>query len=47
VNPILDVWQALHPRDFPNYASGSWGPEAADKLIEKDGHQWHYYKLER
>ena len=47
VNPILDVWQALHPRDFPNYAAGSWGPEAADKLIEKDGHQWHYYKLER
>jgi hypothetical protein len=26
VNPILDVWQALHPRDFPNYAAATWGP---------------------
>ncbi|MFM8983796.1 MAG: glucose-6-phosphate dehydrogenase, partial [Spartobacteria bacterium] len=47
VNPILDVWQALHPRDFPNYAAGSWGPEAADKLLEKDGHHWHFYHLAR
>jgi glucose-6-phosphate 1-dehydrogenase len=47
VNPILDVWQALHPRDFPNYASGTWGPEAADKLIEKSGHSWHHYSLKK
>ena len=25
VDPILDVWSALKPRDFPNYAAGSWG----------------------
>ena len=47
VNPILDVWQALPARDFPNYASGTWGPEAADHLIAKTGHKWHHYKLER
>ena len=38
--PILDVWQALPPRDFPNYASGTWGPRSADELIERDGRQW-------
>ncbi len=40
VQPVLDVWQALPPRDFPNYAAGSWGPEEADQLIRSDGRQW-------
>ena len=40
VQPILDVWQTLKPRDFPNYAAGSWGPTAADKLIARDGRAW-------
>ena len=37
VEPILDVWKALPPRDFPNYAAGTWGPKEADDLIEGDG----------
>jgi glucose-6-phosphate 1-dehydrogenase len=45
VNPILDVWGALKARDFPNYESGSWGPAASDHLVEKGGHNWHYYQL--
>jgi len=40
VSPILDVWSAIPARDFPNYASGSWGPAEADQLLEKDGRQW-------
>jgi glucose-6-phosphate 1-dehydrogenase len=40
VAPILDVWQALTPRNFPNYAAGSWGPKEADELIERDGRKW-------
>jgi len=40
VTPILDVWQALPPRDFPNYAAGSWGPAEADALLERDGRKW-------
>lgn len=47
VNPILDVWSALKARDFPNYEAGTWGPAAADHLIQKSGHEWHYYQLER
>jgi glucose-6-phosphate 1-dehydrogenase len=39
--PILDVWGALPPRDFPNYTAGSWGPAAADKLLERDHRVWH------
>jgi glucose-6-phosphate 1-dehydrogenase len=38
--PILDVWASLPPRDFPNYAAGSWGPVAADALLGQDHRQW-------
>ena len=40
VNPILDVWGALAPRDFPNYAAGTWGPTEADALLARGGHAW-------
>jgi len=40
VDPILDVWAALPPRKFPNYAAGTWGPKAADELLERDERQW-------
>jgi glucose-6-phosphate 1-dehydrogenase len=41
VEPILDIWKALPARNFPNYASGSWGPKEADDLIKRDGRNWH------
>jgi glucose-6-phosphate 1-dehydrogenase len=40
IQPILDVWHALPPRGFPNYAAGSWGPREADELLARDGHSW-------
>jgi glucose-6-phosphate 1-dehydrogenase len=40
VAPVLDVWKALPPRNFPNYAAGTWGPQEADDLIAKDGREW-------
>ncbi len=40
VQPILDLWSALPPRDFPNYAPGSWGPTAGDTLLQQDGREW-------
>jgi len=36
VQPLLDAWAKAKP-DFPDYASGSEGPEVADTLIGKDG----------
>ena len=42
VQPILDVWKALPARDFPNYASGTWGPKEADALLERDGKRWRH-----
>jgi len=44
VNPVLDVWKALPPRNFPNYPSGCWGPKESDELIEKDGRKWRNFE---
>lgn len=41
VQPILNAWKTNKPTHFPNYDSGSWGPKAADLLIEKDGRKWY------
>ncbi len=40
VSPVLDAWSAVPPADFPNYPSGSWGPESASMLIAQDGRSW-------
>ncbi len=40
LTPILDYWEKKKPADFPNYSAGTWGPKAADNLIEKDGRRW-------
>ena len=40
VMPILEVWGARKPINFPNYSPDSWGPEDAEALIAKDGHTW-------
>jgi glucose-6-phosphate 1-dehydrogenase len=39
--PILDVWQTLPARNFPNYpARNAWGPADADELMRRDGRSW-------
>jgi glucose-6-phosphate 1-dehydrogenase len=45
VDPVLDVWTALPPRSFPNYAAGSWGPKESDELMARDGRQWRKIPL--
>jgi glucose-6-phosphate 1-dehydrogenase len=40
VQPILDVWAATKPTDFPNYVAGTTGPAAADELLARDGRAW-------
>ncbi len=40
VTPILQAWEKRPAPEFPNYAAGTWGPEAADKFLERDGRRW-------
>ena len=37
---ILDYWEAHPAPDFPNYKSGTWGPEVSNRLLERSGRQW-------
>jgi glucose-6-phosphate 1-dehydrogenase len=45
VDPVLDVWNALPPRNFPNYAAGTWGPKESDELLARDGRYWRKIPL--
>ena len=40
VDPIIARWEDQAPADFPNYESGTWGPERARELIEQEGRNW-------
>lgn len=44
VSPLLDVWRALPPRNFPNYPAGTWGPKDADELMDRDGRRWRNFE---
>jgi glucose-6-phosphate 1-dehydrogenase len=40
LDPVLEHWRKNPAADFPNYAAGTWGPEAADELLAEQGHSW-------
>ncbi len=40
VTPILEAWAGQPAPAFPDYAAGTWGPTAADQLMETDGRRW-------
>ena len=40
IQGILDEWQDQPPETVLTYDSGSWGPQAADEFIWRDGRRW-------
>jgi glucose-6-phosphate 1-dehydrogenase len=40
VTPILDEWEHNTQSAIPTYAAGTWGPRAAEELLERDGRRW-------
>ena len=40
VDPIITAWSEQPAPDFPNYEAGTWGPEAADDLLAREGRRW-------
>ncbi|RYE89166.1 MAG: glucose-6-phosphate dehydrogenase, partial [Myxococcales bacterium] len=38
--PVLDVWRASYPTEFPDYPAGSWGPHSASMPLVRDGYTW-------
>ncbi len=40
VDPIIESWATMPAPDFPNYEAGTWGPEAADDMLAREGRRW-------
>jgi glucose-6-phosphate 1-dehydrogenase len=40
ITPILENWAKESPKQFPNYAAGTWGPAESDALLQADGRSW-------
>jgi len=40
VDPIVERWESMPPANGSVYPAGSWGPPAADRLIEGNGRAW-------
>ncbi len=40
VDPIIKRWDNTPAPQFPNYQSGSWGPEESNELLRNDSRQW-------
>jgi glucose-6-phosphate 1-dehydrogenase len=45
IMPVLEGWEEQMPVDFPNYESGTWGPDKAEVLIAQDGRSWSCEKV--
>jgi glucose-6-phosphate 1-dehydrogenase len=40
LTPVMTAWANTPPIEFPDYRSGTWGPESAEVLIAQDGRSW-------
>jgi len=40
VDSITNAWRGDPANTIASYPAGTWGPEEANALIEKDGHTW-------
>jgi glucose-6-phosphate 1-dehydrogenase len=40
IDPIEEAWHAKDAPELHFYPAGSWGPEAADELLARDGRTW-------
>ncbi|MFZ4816935.1 MAG: glucose-6-phosphate dehydrogenase, partial [Phototrophicaceae bacterium] len=41
IDPIIKGWETREAPPLGLYRRGSWGPEAADHLLARNGHEWH------
>jgi glucose-6-phosphate 1-dehydrogenase len=41
ITPLMEAWQRSSSSHFPNYPSGTWGPDIADHMLARNGHHWY------
>jgi len=40
VTSIIEGWARSEPPRLPSYEAGTWGPDDANGLMERDGRRW-------
>lgn len=40
ITPVLEYWESIGSKELFTYQAGSWGPEASDELLLRNGHSW-------
>ena len=40
VDPVISTWAEEPAPAFPSYEAGTWGPEAADDIVAREGRRW-------
>jgi glucose-6-phosphate 1-dehydrogenase len=40
LDPVLQAWASGQGGPLHFYGAGTWGPPAADELLERDGRAW-------
>lgn len=40
ISPVLEKWESEAPKNFPNYAAGTWGPPESDQLLAEHDDVW-------
>ncbi len=40
LNPLFSRWQDQGQIELPQYQIGTWGPDEADQLLQRDGREW-------
>jgi glucose-6-phosphate 1-dehydrogenase len=40
IDPVIKGWQDSEAPTLENYEAGTWGPDAADALLARDGRRW-------
>jgi glucose-6-phosphate 1-dehydrogenase len=41
IDPVIQGWERGATPPLLSYPRGSWGPQAADELVARDGRSWH------
>lgn len=40
LDPVLNIWKEHAPDCFPNYQAGTWGPDLAEEMMNRDNRKW-------
>jgi glucose-6-phosphate 1-dehydrogenase len=40
IDSLMEIWRSDESRPLPSYTSGTWGPDASDAMMRREGRAW-------